>query len=68
MFFFSIGAAKKLFVIEKKHDSPILCCFSFSFGFIFIQMDHIASNVLTAPIEKNMIFTIFLYSHKLALV
>jgi hypothetical protein len=27
-------------------------------------MDHIASNVLTAPIEKNMIFTIFLNSHK----
>jgi hypothetical protein len=31
-------------------------------------MDHIASNVLTAPTGKNMIFTIFLYSHKLNFV
>jgi hypothetical protein len=36
-----------------------LCCFAFSFGSIFIQMDHIASNVLTAQIEKNMIFPSF---------
>jgi hypothetical protein len=36
-----------------------LCCFAFSFGFIFIQMDQIANYVLTVPIEKNMIFTIF---------
>jgi hypothetical protein len=42
-----------------------LCCFAFSFGFFFIQMDHIASNVLTAPIEKKMIFTSFYNSHKL---
>jgi hypothetical protein len=34
----------------------------------FIQMDYIASNVFTAPIEKNMIFTIFLNSHKLIFV
>jgi hypothetical protein len=27
-------------------------------------MDQIASNVLTIPIEKNMIFTIFFNSHK----
>jgi hypothetical protein len=27
-------------------------------------VDHIVSNVLTAQIEKNMIFTIFFYSHK----
>jgi hypothetical protein len=33
--------------------------FFFSFGFIFIQMDQIAGNVLTVLIEKNMIFTIF---------
>jgi hypothetical protein len=39
--------------------APVLCCFTFSFGFIFIQMDQIASNVLTVPIEKKMIFTIF---------
>jgi hypothetical protein len=39
--------------------APILCCFAFSFCFIFIQMDHIASNVLTAWIEKNMIFPFF---------
>jgi hypothetical protein len=31
-------------------------------------MDHIASNVLTALIEKNMIVTIFLNSHKLTFV
>jgi hypothetical protein len=31
-------------------------------------MDQIANNVLTAPIEKNMIFSIFFYSHKLAFV
>jgi hypothetical protein len=30
-------------------------------------MDLIASNVLTAPIEKNMIFTILFYSHNLPL-
>jgi hypothetical protein len=33
-----------------------------------LQMDHIASNVITAPIEKNMIFTIFFYSQKLTFV
>jgi hypothetical protein len=43
--------------------APILCCFAFSFGFIFIQMDQIASYVFTIPIEKNMIFTSsFLFS------
>jgi hypothetical protein len=31
-------------------------------------MDHIANNVLTALIEKNMIFTILFYSHKLTFV
>jgi hypothetical protein len=31
-------------------------------------MDHIASNVLTVPIENNMIFTIFFYSHKLTFI
>jgi hypothetical protein len=31
-------------------------------------MDQIASNVLTIPIEKNMIFTIFQNSHKLTFV
>jgi hypothetical protein len=31
-------------------------------------MDQIASNVLTIPIEKNMIFTIFQNSHKLIFV
>jgi hypothetical protein len=31
-------------------------------------MDQIASYVLTVPIENNMIFTIFVYSHKLAFV
>jgi hypothetical protein len=31
-------------------------------------MDQIASNVLTIPIEKNMIFTNFFYSHKLTFV
>jgi hypothetical protein len=31
-------------------------------------MDHMVTNVLTAPIEKNIIFTIFLYSHKLIFV
>jgi hypothetical protein len=50
------------------HPGPILYCFSFLFGFIFIQMDQIASNVLTVPIEKNMIFTIFQNSHKLTFV
>jgi hypothetical protein len=35
---------------EPNLTAPILCCFAFSFGFIFIQMDYIASNVLTAPI------------------
>jgi hypothetical protein len=39
--------------------APVLCCFAFSFGFSFIQMDQIASYVLTIPIEKNIIFTIF---------
>jgi hypothetical protein len=39
--------------------APILCCFAFSFGFIFIQMDQITSYVLTVRIEKNIIFTIF---------
>jgi hypothetical protein len=39
--------------------TPFLCCFAFSVGFIFIQMDQIASYVLTIPIEENMIFTIF---------
>jgi hypothetical protein len=34
-------------------------CFAFSFGFIFIQMDYIASNVLITLIEENMIFIIF---------
>jgi hypothetical protein len=36
-----------------------LCCFAFSFGFIFIQIDQIANYVLTIPIENNMVFTIF---------
>jgi hypothetical protein len=31
-------------------------------------MDHIASNVLTTPIKKKMIFIIFFYSHKLTFV
>jgi hypothetical protein len=31
-------------------------------------MVQIASNVLTVPIEKNMIFTIFFISHKLTFV
>jgi hypothetical protein len=31
-------------------------------------MDQIANNVLTVPIEKNMIFTIIFYSHKLTFV
>jgi hypothetical protein len=31
-------------------------------------MDQIASYVLTIPIENNMIFNIFFYSHKLAYV
>jgi hypothetical protein len=42
--------------------------FCFFIWFISIQMDHIANNVLTALIEKNMIFTIFFYSHKLTFV
>ena len=40
--------------------APILCCFAFSFGFIFIQMDEIASYVLTALIGKNIVFPIFI--------
>jgi hypothetical protein len=31
-------------------------------------MDQIANNVLTIPIEKNMIFIIYFYSHKLTFV
>jgi hypothetical protein len=31
-------------------------------------MDQIANYVLTVPIEKNMIFIIFFYSHKLTYV
>jgi hypothetical protein len=41
--------------------APILWCFAFSFGFIFIWMDQIASTVLTVPIGKNMIFTFYLF-------
>jgi hypothetical protein len=39
--------------------APVLCCFAFLFGFIYIQMDQIASNVIISPIEKNMFFNIF---------
>jgi hypothetical protein len=39
--------------------APVLRCFAFSFGFIFIQMDQIANYVLTVLIEENMVFTIF---------
>jgi hypothetical protein len=31
-------------------------------------MDQIASNVLSVPIEKNVIYTIYFYSHKLTFV
>jgi hypothetical protein len=48
--------------------APVLCCFAFSFGYIFIQMDQIASYVLTVPIEKNMIYTSFFYSYRLTFV
>jgi hypothetical protein len=42
--------------------------FLFHLVFLFILMDQIASYVLTIPIEKNMIFTIFLNFRKLTFV
>jgi hypothetical protein len=45
--------------ILKFQFAPILCCFAFSFGFIFIQMDQIANNVLIVPIEKTLFLLLF---------
>jgi hypothetical protein len=49
-----------IYILNSIQFAPVMCCFTFSFRFIFIQMDWIASNVLTIPIEKSMIFYYFI--------
>jgi hypothetical protein len=63
--FYVIKCQKVKIILHSIQFAPILCCFAFSFGFIFIQMYHIASNVLTVRIEKTWFFTIFFNFHKL---